>query len=401
MLKPLPFWKITVLSLLILLLSEAWGQTSPDEKYRGTWNIRLYFQVGKVFNTNSFLGGENLNQKSVNRFHTISIQAGKQTYGNQKWQKIWAYPSYGFGFSFPDFYISDELGRPFSLYGYFIAPFKRWDRLSINYEISFGIALNWKPYHAESNPYNVAIGSYVSLFADWGLSLRYRLTKRFDLGAGITLSHFSNGAVAMPNQGINTIAPRVSARYNFRKQEPSFKHWDVEKYKDNWELQILLSGALKQLPIDTSTVEGRKSIVGVSYGIASLDALVVRQISYKVKMGGGINLVYNTSENANVEFEDGKPVKAPGDPAYYYSLSLVGSLELVFHRLSLIIQPGYQIARKKYELQPPAFFQRIGLKYHFTRSENLFMGVTVRAYEFHIAIYTEWSLGYRIRWNNK
>jgi hypothetical protein len=258
--------------------------------------------------------------------------------------------------------------------------------------------LNWKPYNTESNPYNVAIGSFASLYADWGVNIRYRISRNFDLDAGITLSHFSNGAMAMPNKGINTVAPRVSMRYNFRKAEPVFKDWEVPEYVDNWELQVLFAAALKELPFDTSTVEGRRSIVGVPYGIFSLDALVVRQISYKVKVGGGIDLVYNTSAKANIKLVDGEPVKDPADPSYYYSLGLLASLELVFHRLSIIIQPGYHVARKEYYPQPPAFFQRVGVKYHFARRGNWFAGVTVRAYDFHVADYIEWNIGYLIKW---
>lgn len=382
------------------MLNHAQGQIPEDRLYRETWNTRLYAQAGKVFITNSFLEGENLNQQLVNRFQSFSLQVGRQTYGSEQWQKMWAYPSFGFALSLPDFYISDELGRPVGLYGYFIAPFKRWARLTLNYEISFGVALNWKPYHTETNPYNVAIGSFASLFADWGVSLRYRLTKNFDIDGGVTLSHFSNGAMAMPNKGINTIAPRIAVRYNFRKQDPVYKDWEVPDHKDNWEMQIILSGALKQLPFDTSTVEGVKSIVGVSYGVATLDGVLVRQISHKVKIGGGIDLVYNTSANASIKLENGEAVKEPGDPSYYYSLAVLGSLELVFYRLSIIIQPGYYILRKKYDPQPSAFYQRVGLKYHFTKSENWFAGVTIRANDFHVADYIEWGLGYRIRWSN-
>jgi hypothetical protein len=41
-------------------------------------------------------------------------------------------------------------------------------------------------------------------------------------------------------------------------------------------------------------------------------------------------------------------------------------------------------------------YQRIGLKYHIF--ENIFAGINVRAYDFSIADYIEWNIGYRIKW---
>lgn len=370
-------------------------------QYKSKWHLRGYAQGGQVFITNSFLKGENFNQQKVDRFWTISIQAGKQTHGLEEWQAIWLCPSYGLGISMPDFYIEDELGRPVTIYGYFIAPFKRWKRFSLNYEIGFGIAFNWKRYHTETNPHNVAIGSYASLFADWGINMRYSVSRNLDLDAGVTLSHFSNGAMAMPNKGINTIAPRIAARYNFRKSRPAYKPWEVPAYVDNWELQIFLAGAVKAVPLDTSSVISRKSILGVRFGIATLDAFLVRQISHKVKLGAGIDLAYNPASNAQYYYEGGEIIKNPADFSYRFSLAAVGSLEFVFHRLSIIIQPGYYVLRKKYDPQPPAFFQRVGLKYHFTKKASWFAGVTVRAYDFQVADFVEWTVGHRIQWKKK
>jgi hypothetical protein len=219
-----------------------------------------------------------------------------------------------------------------------------------------------------------------------------------DIDAGITLSHYSNGAIAMPNKGINTLAPRIAARYNFRKEFPTYKEWDIPQYINNWELQLILAGGIKQIPHDTSTDANRRSVIGVTYGILTLDAIMHRQISYKVKLGGGIDLAYNGSSNANFYIEGGEIFKLPVDLSYKLSLALLGSLELVFYRLSIIIQPGYYILRKQYENQPPAFFQRVGVKYHITKSENWFAGVTIRAYDFQVADYIEWSIGYRLRW---
>jgi hypothetical protein len=46
--------------------------------------------------------------------------------------------------------------------------------------------------------------------------------------------------------------------------------------------------------------------------------------------------------------------------------------------------------------QSPVFHQRLGLKYYFT--DDLFIGITLVAYKFHVSEFIEWNLGYRLKW---
>ena len=65
----------------------------------------------------------------------------------------------------------------------------------------------------------------------------------------------------------------------------------------------------------------------------------------------------------------------------------------------MILQPAFYIYRKEMKNQTPVFHQRIGLKYHFTK--NLFAGITLRDYDFHVSDFIEWNIGYRIKWKNE
>ncbi|MCF6317837.1 MAG: hypothetical protein L3J83_00935, partial [Proteobacteria bacterium] len=41
-------------------------------------------------------------------------------------------------------------------------------------------------------------------------------------------------------------------------------------------------------------------------------------------------------------------------------------------------------------------YQRLGIKYHVNK--GLFFGINIRAYDFGIADYIEWNMGYRVKW---
>lgn len=94
------------------------------------YSINILYQNGYVFPTNSFVRGSNLEKELINAFQRFSIKVSKQTVGKNQWEQLFNYPIWGIGLSVYDFYNPDEIGNPIALYGYFDAPFKRWNRLT-------------------------------------------------------------------------------------------------------------------------------------------------------------------------------------------------------------------------------------------------------------------------------
>lgn len=64
------------------------------------------------------------------------------------------------------------------------------------------------------------------------------------------------------------------------------------------------------------------------------------------------------------------------------------------NKVSLILQPAFYIFRKKAVNLSPVFHQRIGLKYYV--DDDVFVGITLRDYAFHVSDFIEWNVGYRI-----
>lgn len=112
---------------------------------------RVFYQNGKVFETNSFLKLNNLTGEAVDRYQGLSGQALWQTNGNHQWEHNFGYPRLGIGIWTAQFFDAPNLGTPFAFYGLFNAPFVRGKKLSWNYELEMGLAVNWKPFNPPIN----------------------------------------------------------------------------------------------------------------------------------------------------------------------------------------------------------------------------------------------------------
>ena len=130
-----------------------------------------YSQFGSVMATNPFLKPTDPIFDRDYDFLALSFQLQRQTTGENIWEKSYGYPSYGMGIYSATFFNTGKLGTPIAAYVLFKAPFKRWNRLSFNYEGGFGLTFNWEGYNPSENSYNIALGANQSVFIDLGTCL--------------------------------------------------------------------------------------------------------------------------------------------------------------------------------------------------------------------------------------
>lgn len=388
-----------LLHILLFLLFSLFVKAQDDSTANFTSNIwknsslQAMYQKGYVFATNDFLKGTNLEAARINTFQTFSLKFSTQTTGEKLWEQLYKYPDWGVGLYVADFYNHEEIGVPFAVYGFFNAPFRRWKRLCFNYELGFGATFNWKSFNPVTNKYNIATGAGQSFIIDAGLNFRYSLTGRIEIIPGFSLTHFSNGALKKPNFGINTIAPKVGLKYNFYSHSVLIKREVLAFSKAN-EWQLSAFGGTKNVIFDSVNVDVYEKYEGIFYPVFGLSSSFNRQISYMSKIGIGMTVSYDGSVNAQVAVEENELDLADSPFSDKIQLSIYPSYELVISKLSVILQPAFYLYRKKLLNQSPDFHQRIGLKYHI--SDNIFVGITLRDYAFHVSDFIEWNLGYRI-----
>lgn len=207
------------LIVFILLLNIA--TLSFAQKYR---NSGLFFEThitqGGVLKSNDFVRGDNKKGLPIDNYSASDIRIGWQTRGSQAWQHAHKLPYYGIGIHSMVFSNADEIGYPAALYFFFGAPFARKASSSFDYEFSFGLSHNWEPYDDIDNPFNLAIGSYKNAYIDAKIKYVWYFSKKVSMDVGVRVTHFSNGAMKMPNAGINLFAPFVGLRYDLIAKDP-------------------------------------------------------------------------------------------------------------------------------------------------------------------------------------
>ena len=359
---------------------------------------RGYYQNGKVFQTNTFLRYNQLTKDDVDHFHAVSIQALWQTNGMHSWEKNFGYPRLGLGIWSAQFFDAPNLGIPVAVYGLFNAPLASGKKWSWDYEFEMGMAFNWKSFNPITNKQNIAIGDDETFYLDLGTYLEYKVSPKISVELGVSLSHFSNGALKLPNYGINTMAPKFVLQY--RPSETRFVKPAVEELQkiSDWELQMGVYGGADNVLYTGSDVDSITKYKGVYFPQTGILLSLNRQISKMSKFGVGVSLGYNGTANSRILIDGTELDEQSATFSEGFEVSIFPSYEFVIDRASVIFQPGFYLYRQKYDGRRPAMYQRIGIKYHFL--PNLYAGISLRAYNFYISDYIEWNVGYRIRWGH-
>jgi len=397
MVKSLPLLLILILQGLLCsnpLQANTAGMDSLFFKSRLKTEFRM--DVGNVLPTNAFVRAQNTDPDGNANYYSYSLRFAKQTTGNQLWQQIYLYPSFGLGIYSAFFINTKKLGNPVALYGFFNAPFLRHNRWSLNYELGLGLTTNWNSYNPVGNPNNIAISADKTVYIDAGVSLKYLLSKRLAFSIGYGFTHFSNGALKLPNKGLNTEATKISLSYSLNDGSSHFYSQPIPIFTGFYEWILSGYGGARNVLYQGTGVNQATGMKGVNYAVYGLSNTINRQISYKSKIGLGITMEFNGSQNSRIVVEGGALDAANLPFNRHIALSIYPSYELVIDKLSVVVQPGIYLYRMKAVNMTPTFYQRIGIKYHFLK--DTFIGINLRAYNFYESDFIEWTVGHRICW---
>lgn len=385
--------------LYFFVVGEGQAQQSDSISRKPRYHFfSLKYNQGSVLNTNDFVNGTNLHGKCIKSYQSLSLGFGKQTDGRYDWEQVHNFPNFGIAFYTAQFHPGDELGYPNALYGFYRAPFRRWSRSALMYQIGFGLTYNWRPYDKTENPFNIAIGSYRTVYIGLGIEYNYYLSSHWVLGAGVEATHFSNGAIQKPNKGLNLFAPYMSVSYSLKEIPRFVRRYDIKHDKRN-EVYLALGMGIKREEFDTTKYVGLKDTYqGVMYHMFSLSTAIMRQFNHKSKAGLGLDITYDEWLGSDIIVKgNGEADKLLSrDASDRFAVGLYGSHEFCISRLSIVTQLGVYLWRKDLPNRKPALYQRAGLKYHF--KNDMFVGINIFAHNLSQADFIEWNLGYRLPW---
>ena len=195
-----------IICLLSLLAVGGKSEAQIVEKHR----VGLDIRPGYVVPTNSFLEGDNLQQKTIEQSLSLHLKYAFQFSKDSNLGRMYPHTYQGIGVSYNTFHCPAELGNPVTVYAFQGAPIVRLSsRLSFDYEWNFGASFGWKKYDEQYNPQNEVIGSKINAYINLGLLLNWQFHPQWRLAAGVDLTHFSNGNTHYPNGGLNIIGGKV------------------------------------------------------------------------------------------------------------------------------------------------------------------------------------------------
>ena len=340
----------------------------------------------------------------LNQGHTkaFELNIGKQTQGDALWQKAYYLPDFGFSLMAFDFANPSMLGTGISLFPNIDFPLtkdKNRHKFHIEWRLKLGYGIGYlsKIFDRENNYKNIAIGSHLNAFIYLNNHLVIKLKNHWMLSAGISFSHFSNGAFKTPNLGINVPAANIGLIYYFKNIDRRVRDSVSYYFEDD------LTGSLKKeynaVSSDTSlaikkienlliTSGGLKEITpyyGSKYGTFNIRYAKIYRHSFKSTFGIGGEINYNRANSILYQriYEKSNPLSAwqAGISIQYFLM--MGKTELFFHFGTYLFNEYKELSM---------FYHRIGGIHKIYK--NWYFNLSLRTH-FAVADNIEWGIAYK------
>lgn len=305
--------------------------------------IGFDIRPGYVVPTNSFLAGDNAQQKAIDQSLSLHLKYAFRFSPNSCLGKLYPSAYQGIGVSYSTFSRLDELGNPVTVYVFQGAPLMQFSRrLSLDYEWNFGASFGWKKYDELYNQKNMAIGSEINAYINLGFFLNWQLHPQWKLAAGVDFTHFSNGNTHYPNGGLNAIGGRIGVVRTFDATDGAAgavgsKRLFIEPHVS---YDLVVYGATRKKGFVKDNVP---SLVPGSFGIIGLNFAPMYNLNNYFRAGLSVDAQYD--ESANIKD---------------YKLERTYSDELKFHRPPFRKQFAVGVSLRA-ELVMPIFSINAGL----------------------------------------
>ncbi|MFD2203494.1 hypothetical protein [Shivajiella indica] len=338
--------------------------------------LDVSFELGPIIENGSASSAE---LKKNTNYIGVDARLGFQKGSESIYAKLYRFPVYGIGV-YASSFQNEVVGNPNAVYFFMDIPFsypsdKRW---KFGYYFSYGLSFNFNPYDPIDNPTNLFIGSYRNAFINLGFRASRELNERMELYTGIGFRHFSNGALSLPNTGINLLPFTFGANYRLTKNHDKvFSDRSIPKQDKRTLLNFHLAPGTKQYFIGDDN--NFKLGIGVH---------ILREISYKHRLGLGLEQFYSANSKERMD--------EPMTSRFWDSnaFALFGSWEWVLTKnLFAPMGLGVYLHRNKHNGEWNWYYQRVGMGYRF--SNGIFTSLSIKAHKGK-ADFFEWTLGYTI-----
>lgn len=289
--------------------------------------------------------------------NAVELALLKQTSGRKDWEQRRRYPLWGLGLKYTDYGDDRVLGSAIGIYPLLQIPIVRGK--SVEWTIRGGLGLGYATSIYRRAPdwdtINNAIGSRINNFSSFSTDLRCKLNEHWSLQLGLAFSHLSNGAMKLPNLGINMYGAQLGLRYWPGGDRAARIDLDRPKLRNRILLQVRAGGAI---------TEGGKTD-GPTYPIYMGTVYGSRRYASKNKILLGVDYSYYTHLYA---FQRNNEINVGEEAANSWKAGLFVGHEWLFGRMAFIAQFGYYL-RQSINGQDQ-IYQKLGYNYYLVRNED-------------------------------
>lgn len=382
--------------LLICILISQDLQADPGNLpiEKGYRFLQFFYHTGTNFGPTSYL-----DEKYTWGSKAYEIRYGFQSNGKELWQQYHHLPQYGIGFHYADL-IADKadtaVGNPFSIFMFFSKPFARLGKFTFSTDLSLGLSYTSKYYDPKINPYNDVIGSPINLYFDLNANLRYPLNRKVNLSFGTGITHYSNGAMAKPQKGMNTIRLNAGMSYNIINPGFRTKERQREDYtqmqtggipKDN--LYITTTEAV-QLMASVGVVEEQRvgELQGHHFVTSSITVDYAFPLTPINNITLGLDALFDGSIMMTIE-------GIPPDEVSFMQKTYLGShigYQILIHRFTLLVNLGTYFRQSTFD--SGFWFIRAGGRIRI--SDQLHSHICIKTKDGFNSDWIEWGMAYYI-----
>jgi len=311
------------------------------------------------------------------QFTSYQLNISGTTSGKQHWHHLYRFPSLGVSFYYANLAYPDVLGEVYAIMPSISLKHKIAKGFEIVNRNSLGMGYLTKWYHPTENYRNNAIGRGLNIALSLNIEAAWNIYGPLTLKGGLSLTHFSSGAKAVPNKGLNIPAVNAGLVWMFRKKEASNEvvgHGTIAENRS--QTYIIPSFGFKRIfPVG-----------GPLYPEYGIQIAHVFSMNEKIRLGPAVDLFYSSSDKVVLENRDDKQYS-------FGQLAKLGagiSYEQVYNRLTFVVQAGYYLKTERTDVIP--MYNRAGFRYQLT--DHLLLNYSLKTHLFK-ADYVEYGLGWK------
>ena len=313
--------------------------------------------------------------------------------GGKPWHQSCNFPRAGVGLHHLRILNRNELGHPFSVYGFYDGNYLRTKNFLLTNRMATGLTYGLKKHNPLDSIPNDVIGTRLNAFIELGLGIGLRINDLFYLEPGFRFSHFSNGNMRKPQRGINVASYDISIRTMLSNQKITPVKMCLDKCPHRHEWVGFVAASTRQIEFRDEDNTMRNAY-DMNYLMANLNLGYLYEATRRLKLGGGFDFIYDgINGQQEAAFRTGIPMRGSVPLRDKLALAFFVGGESAIDKLSIVGTLGYVVAQRRFQYSTPRFEQRLGFKYHFYR--NVFAGVNIRAYNFRAAKAVEFNVGFR------